>query len=305
MVGLLVAAIPAFLLLMLAEALSYRHLAKEAREAHVGYELRDARTSILMGLGNLGISAVWNVVALLAFAGLYLLTPLRIPMDSWWSWALLLVLFDLLFYVDHRFHHKVRAGWASHVVHHSSKHFNLSTAVRQPWTPFSTTLFFAPLPLLGFPPAAVALMSAIDLLYQFWIHTERIDRLPRPFEFIFNTPSHHRAHHGSDMVYLDINYGGVFIVWDRLFGTFQPELSRPNYGLMGNFESFNPLHVAFHEWSAIGRDVRRATHWRDRLGYVFGPPGWKPKASEPAGAPRSSTDVAQPRPAVPARPTDG
>jgi sterol desaturase/sphingolipid hydroxylase (fatty acid hydroxylase superfamily) len=143
---------------------------------------------------------------------------------------LLLVLFDLLFYVDHRVHHMVRAGWASHVVHHSSKHFNLATAVRQPWTPFSSTLFFAPLPLIGFPPAAVALMSAIDLLYQFWIHTERIDTLPRPVEFIFNTPSHHRAHHGSDRIYLDRNYGGVLIVWDRLFGTFQPERARPTYG---------------------------------------------------------------------------
>ncbi|MDQ8045823.1 MAG: sterol desaturase family protein [Solirubrobacteraceae bacterium] len=295
MVGLLVAAIPAFILLMVAEFLSYRHLAQEARESLSGYELRDTRTNILMGLGNLVVSAGWNALALVAFAGLYLLTPLRIAMDHAWSWVVLLVVYDLLYYWEHRAHHVIRAGWASHVVHHSSTHFNLSTAVRQPWTPFSSTLFFAPLPLLGFPPAAVALMSAIDLLYQFWIHTERIDRLPRPFEFVFNTPSHHRAHHGSDRQYLDRNYGGVFIVWDRLFGTFEPEVRRPTYGLLGGFESFDPFTVAFHEWRAIGRDVRRASSWRDRAGYVFGPPGWRPgprsdrsaapAADRPTGAP--------------------
>lgn len=290
MVGLLVAAIPAFILLMAAEALSYRHLAHEARAAHTGYELRDTRTNILMGLGNLAISGIWNVAALAAFAGLYLLTPLRIEMDSALSWALLLVLFDLLFYWDHRVHHVVRAGWASHVVHHSSQHFNLSTAVRQPWTPFSSTLFFAPLPLLGFPPAAVALASAIDLLYQFWIHTERIDRLPRPIEFVFNTPSHHRVHHGSDAEYLDRNYAGILILWDRLFGSFQAERARPNYGLTRNLAADqvgNPLQVAFHEWSSIARDVRAATSWRERAGYIFGPPGWRPAPRK-----RATTSVA-------------
>lgn len=290
MVGLLIAAIPAFLVLMFAEALSYRHLAQEAREEHTGYELRDTRTSIAMGLGNLAISGIWNIAALAVFAALYLLSPLRIPMDTWWSWALLLVLFDLLFYWDHRLHHVIRVGWASHVVHHSSQHFNLSTAVRQPWVPFSSTLFFLPLPLLGFPPAAVALISAIDLLYQFWIHTERIDRLPRWFEFVFNTPSHHRVHHGSDDDYLDRNYGGVFILWDRLFGTFRAEGARPHYGLTKNLDTFSPLRVAFHEWAAIGRDVRQATNWRDRAGYLFGPPGWTPRErpsqqSQPAPTP--------------------
>ena len=278
MIDLLVAAIPAFLLLMAAELLSYRHLAAEARETHEGYELRDTRTSILMGLGNLAIAGVWNIAALAIFAGIYLLSPLQIEMDSVWSWALLLVLFDFFFYWDHRLHHVIRVGWASHVVHHSSQHFNLSTAVRQPWVPFSSTLFFMPLPLLGFPPAAIALISAIDLLYQFWIHTERIDRMPRWFEAVFNTPSHHRVHHGSDDEYLDRNYGGVLIVWDRLFGTFQREGARPHYGLTKNIESFNPLKVAFHEWSAIAADVRGASTWRDRLGFMFGPPGWSPQA---------------------------
>ncbi len=279
MESLLIAAIPAFLLLMAVEALSYRHLAAEARGTLRGYERRDTRTSISMGLGYLAISGLWNAVALVAFAALYTLSPLRVDMGTWWSWVVLLVAFDALFYWDHRVHHRVRAGWASHVVHHSSEHFNLSTALRQPWTPFSSTLFFAPLPLLGFPPAAVATISAIDLLYQFWIHTERVDRLPRPIEFVMNTPSHHRVHHGSDPQYLDRNYGGVFIIFDRLFGTFTPESARPTYGLTSNIATFNPLRVAFHEWHAIGRDVRTARSWRERIGYAFGPPGWRPPAA--------------------------
>lgn len=278
MIDLLVAAIPAFILLMAAEALSYRHLAEEARAEHAGYELRDTRTSIAMGLGNLVIAGIWNLAALAIFAAVYLASPLRVEMDTVWSWVLLLVLFDFFFYWDHRLHHVIRVGWASHVVHHSSEHFNLSTAVRQPWVPFSSTLFFIPLPLLGFPPAAIALISAIDLLYQFWIHTERIDRMPRWFEAVFNTPSHHRVHHGSDDEYLDKNYGGVFIVFDRMFGSFQREHARPKYGLTKNIESFNPLRVAFHEWTAIARDVRGADRWRDRFGYVFGPPGWTPSS---------------------------
>jgi sterol desaturase/sphingolipid hydroxylase (fatty acid hydroxylase superfamily) len=279
MLDLLVAAIPAFLLLMGAEALSYRHLAAEAAAPHVGYEQRDTRTSISMGLGYLAISAGWNAVALVGFAALYTLTPLRFDMSAWWSWPVLLVAFDFLFYWDHRAHHRVRAGWASHVVHHSSEHFNLSTALRQPWTPLSSTVFFAPLPLLGVPPAAVATISAVDLLYQFWIHTERIDRLPRPVEWVFNTPSHHRVHHGSDHRYLDRNYGGVFIVFDRLFGTFTAQDARPTYGLTTNIDTFNPLRVAFHEWHALGRDIRRSRTWRERIGYAVGPPGWTPTST--------------------------
>ncbi|MBO9533971.1 MAG: sterol desaturase family protein [Solirubrobacteraceae bacterium] len=308
MVDLLVAAIPAFILLMAVEALSYKHMAEDAREASgdKGYEARDTRTSISMGLGYLAISGGWNIVALVAFAAIYSVSPLRIDMGSPWSWLLLLVLFDLLFYWDHRVHHRVRAGWASHVVHHSSEHFNLSTAVRQPWTPFSSTVFFAPLPLLGFPPAAVATISAIDLLYQFWIHTERVDRLPRPIEFVMNTPSHHRVHHGSDQDYLDRNYGGVFIIFDRMFGTFTPEGARPTYGLTTNINTFNPLRVAFHEWQAIGRDVRRARTWRERAGYTFGPPGWVPNgeaaptpvAAEPPAGDPTSPPLATDRPAA-------
>lgn len=296
MTGLLVASIPAFFLLMLAELLSYRHLAQEAREELAGYELRDTRTSLLMGTGNVVIAGVWNIVALVVFAALYSLSPLRIAMDTAWSWVLLLVVFDFFYYIEHRAHHRIRAGWASHVVHHSSQHFNLSTALRQPWTPMSSTFFFAPVSLLGFPPAALALMIAISMLYQFWIHTERIDRLPRPLEAILNTPAHHRVHHGSDADYLDRNYGGILIIWDRMFGTFIDETARPTYGLTTNVDSFNPLRVAFHEWAAIGHDVRTARRWRDRLGYLFGPPGWSPKTTAAPATATPAAPAGDPRP---------
>ena len=132
------------------------------------------------------------------------------------------------------------------------------------------------LPLLGVPPWMVFFSFSISLIYQFWIHTERIGRLARPIEFVFNTPSHHRVHHGMDPEYLDRNYGGILIIWDRLFGSFQPEIFRPHYGLTKPVDTFNIWELETHEYVAIARDVRAAKRWRDRLGYVFGPPGWSP-----------------------------
>jgi sterol desaturase/sphingolipid hydroxylase (fatty acid hydroxylase superfamily) len=139
--------------------------------------------------------------------------------------------------------------------------------------------FWAPLALLGFKPWMIFTQQAVSLMYQFWIHTERIGKLPRPIELVFNTPSHHRVHHGANDVYLDRNYGGILIIWDRIFGTFQGEEERVRYGLTKNINTFNPARVAFHEYAAILRDVRGATRWRDRLGYMFGGPAWKPEDS--------------------------
>ena len=133
-----------------------------------------------------------------------------------------------------------------------------------------------PLPLLGVPPWMVFFSFSLSLIYQFWIHTERIGRMWAPFEFVFNTPSHHRVHHGMDPEYLDKNYGGILIIWDRLFGTFQRELFRPHYGLTKPVDTFNIWTLQTHEYRAIARDVRAATGLRDRLGYLFGPPGWQP-----------------------------
>jgi len=188
--------------------------------------------------------------------------------------VLLFVADDFAYYWFHRVGHEVRVFWASHVTHHSSEHYNLSTALRQTWVPMAALPFWLPLALLGFKPWMIILQQAISLTYQFFIHTERVGKLPRPIELIFNTPSHHRAHHGSNDIYLDKNYGGITIIWDRLLGTFQAETERVKYGLTKNIETFNPIKVAAHEYAAIVRDVRAASSWRDRLGYVFRGPGW-------------------------------
>jgi sterol desaturase/sphingolipid hydroxylase (fatty acid hydroxylase superfamily) len=230
-------------------------------------------------------NTAWKIVVVAAYAGIYELTPLRVSSDNWWAWAALFFADELAYYWYHRLSHTVRLFWASHVVHHSSQHYNLSTALRQPWTPMTYFIFWIPLAVLGFPPWMILLEQSISLVFQFFIHTERVKRLPRPIEWAFNTPSHHRGHHGANEIYLDKNYGGILIVWDRLFGTFQPETERVVYGLTTNLETFNPVTVATHEWVAMIGDVRRARGWRDRFGYVFRGPGWKP-AGEEEEAPR-------------------
>jgi sterol desaturase/sphingolipid hydroxylase (fatty acid hydroxylase superfamily) len=192
------------------------------------------------------------------------------------SLATAMVMWDFLYYWDHRWMHEVRLLWGNHVTHHSSERYNLSTALRQPWSPFLTFWVFAPMPLLGIPASATAKAGQLNLLYQYWIHTEVVDRLPAPLEKVLNTPSHHRVHHGANPQYLDKNYGGILIIWDRMFGTFEPELRRIKYGLTKNIDTYNPLRIAYHELLDIARDVRTAHTVGDRLRYVFGRPGWKP-----------------------------
>jgi sterol desaturase/sphingolipid hydroxylase (fatty acid hydroxylase superfamily) len=162
------------------------------------------------------------------------------------------------------------------VVHHSSTHYNFSTALRQKWTPMLTLPFWMPLALIGIPPWVIFTAMAWSLTYQFFLHTEKIDKMPAWFEAVFNTPSHHRVHHGSDADYLDVNYAGILIIWDRLFSSFVPETHRPTYGLTKNIDTSNPFKVAFGEFVNIGRDVRTARGIKAKLGYTFGPPGWQP-----------------------------
>jgi sterol desaturase/sphingolipid hydroxylase (fatty acid hydroxylase superfamily) len=183
---------------------------------------------------------------------------------------------DFAFYWHHRLEHENRVFWASHVNHHSSRHFNLSTALRQPWTPVTSLVFFPPLALIGIRPWLIMVAGGFNLIYQYWVHTECIRTLPRAFELVFNTPSHHRVHHGSNAEYLDKNYAGILIVWDRLFGTFEPERARVVYGLTKNISTFNPFVIAFHEYVAIATDLRIAATWRDRAGIVWHGPEWRP-----------------------------
>jgi sterol desaturase/sphingolipid hydroxylase (fatty acid hydroxylase superfamily) len=283
-------AIPVFALFMALEAIALRVLDEDDPAR---YELRDTRTNLLMGFGSLLVNGTARVGALLGYAALYVLTPLRLDAHRWYTWLFAIVVVDLLYYAQHRAAHRVRILWAAHQAHHNSQRFNLSTAVRQKWNPWWELLVWVPLPLLGLPPWLIFTAFSVNLIFQFFVHTERVDRLPAPIEFIFNTPSHHRVHHASDPDYLDRNYAGILIVWDRLFGSYVDETHRPTYGLTTNVDSFNPFRLQYHEYAAIWRDVRSARSWRERLGYLFAPPGWQPHASgTPAG--RASLTSAAP-----------
>ncbi|MEW2328026.1 sterol desaturase family protein [Micromonospora chersina] len=266
-------AVPAFLLLIIIEAVSYRFLPDDEER---GYELRDTTTSLSMGLGSQIIGFPWKLLTVGVYAALWTVAPVHLSPGNWWTWVIVFFADDFAYYWFHRLHHEVRVLWASHVVHHSSVYYNLSTALRQSWTPMTSLPFWLPLALLGIPPWMIFLQQSVSLLYQFFLHTERVGVLARPIEFVFNTPSHHRVHHGSNAEYLDRNYGGILIVWDRLFGSFEPERAPARYGLTKNIQTFNPLRVATHEFAAIWSDVRHATSWRHRLGYLFGRPGWQP-----------------------------
>ncbi|UHG89375.1 sterol desaturase family protein [Spirosoma oryzicola] len=263
-------AIPGFVLLLVAEVVVTAIQQKDY------YELKDTSSSLAMGIGNVIVGFVGKVIVFGAYSLVYQFRLFTFDMTQWWSWAILFFADDLSYYWFHRISHSSRYFWASHVVHHSSMKYNLGTALRQTWTGTlsGSFLFWIWLPLIGFSPVAVMTMQSISLLYQFWIHTEHINKLPAPIEFIFNTPSHHRVHHGSDLAYLDKNHAGILIIWDRLFGTFEPEKDRPTYGLTKNVGSHNPVRIAFHEWIEIGQDLRRAGSFGNALGYLFGPPGW-------------------------------
>ena len=272
-------AIPFFLLLLILEWTAARRLEHiEADRAPSGaFHARDSWASISMGLVSVATMGAWKFLALLGYAAIYTyLAPWHLPATQWYTWVIALVGVDLLFYCYHRTAHRVRLIWATHQAHHSSEYFNFATALRQKWNNSGEILMWIPLPLLGVPPWMVFASFSVSLIYQFWIHTERIGKLWRPIEFVFNTPSHHRVHHGMDPEYLDKNYGGILIIWDRLFGSFQPELFRPHYGLTKPVGTFNIWTLQTHEYVTMARDVRSAPRWRDKLGYIFGPPGWEP-----------------------------
>ena len=240
------------------------------------YEFKDAGTSILMGLGNVTIGLVTKVMILAIFMFIYKYKLLTISF-AWWSWAILLFAEDFCYYWFHRISHQSRFFWASHVVHHSSKKYNLSTALRQTWSgSFYTFIFWLPLIIIGFHPVMVMVQMSISLIYQYWIHTEVINKMPNWFEAIFNTPSHHRVHHATNAQYLDRNHAGIFIIWDRLFNTFEPEIEKPVYGLVKNIETYNPIKIAFIEWFEMFKDFSTSKiSLKNRLLYLIKPPGWR------------------------------
>jgi sterol desaturase/sphingolipid hydroxylase (fatty acid hydroxylase superfamily) len=262
-------AIPGFVVLLLLEAW---YSWKEHKDL---YEVRDTFSSLAMGIGNVISGFLSKLLVFGAFTLVYKFRLFTLPF-TWWMWVLAFFADDLSYYWFHYTSHNIRWFWASHVVHHSSQRYNLSTALRQTWTGNLTGgfVFWMWMPLLGFHPIVVMLMQQISLIYQFWIHTEAVHLLPRPIEFIFNTPSHHRVHHGSNLKYLDKNHGGILIIWDRLFRTFQPEEERPTYGLTKNIETYNPVRIAFKEWGEMFNSAWRSRSFRNWWNYLYRPPGW-------------------------------
>lgn len=242
------------------------------------YYGKDTLVSLSMLILTAFVEFIPKLLAFIAFYFLHEISPLRdIVQRQWWAWTVLFFADDFAYYWFHRMNHEVRLFWAGHVPHHSSVKLNFGTALRQGvGERLHKFLFWMWLPLLGFDPIMMLMMMAINLFYQFWVHTELVDKLPQPIEWIFNTPSHHRVHHASNIRYLDCNHAGVLIIWDRLFGTFSEEkhTEKPIYGLTKNIESYHPITVATHEYQAIWQDVRRASKWSDKLKYIFYAPGW-------------------------------
>lgn len=268
-------AVPFFAAMIAAEAWwTHRHGFDEY------HDNRDTWGNILLGFGSI----VWGVLFGLATIYIYLfayeLAPFKFPADAWWTWVALFFVDDFVYYVFHRVSHESRLFWNFHVVHHSSSHYNLSVAVRQSW--FSGILhwlFYAPIMLLGFAPWMFAVMHGFNLIYQFWIHTKLVDKLG-PLEYVLNTPSHHRVHHGVNDAYLDKNYAGVLIIWDRLFGSFTPETEEPRYGIIKPLDSYNPFWINTHAWAEMFVAMRQRHGLMAKLRCVFSSP-----YMEPAGLP--------------------
>lgn len=246
------------------------------------FEMRDTTASLLMGFGSSITALLLGGFVVSAYQAVHQIAVFEVGY-SWWAFVLCFFGEDLAYYWFHRVSHERRWFWASHMVHHTSQYYNLSTALRQTWTGRMsfTFIFWLPLLAIGFSPVMVLFFQGVSLVYQFWIHTEQIDRMG-PFEWVFNTPSHHRVHHATNPRYLDSNYAGVLIIWDRLFGTFVGELVEddpPRYGVITNIGTFNPAKIAFVEWIGIFRDIAAARSIGDAWHYLWGPPGWSPDGS--------------------------
>ncbi len=237
------------------------------------FDRKDTWTNIALGFGSVGFGLLFGLFNGLVYLWLYEITPLKMPLNAWWAWVILFVADDFLYYWFHRISHESRFFWNFHVVHHSSNKYNLSVAVRQSWfSGVAHWIFYLPLALLGFPLWAYLTMHGFNLLYQFWIHTELIDKLPKPIEYFFNTPSHHRVHHGVNLQYQDKNYSGVLMIWDRMFGTFEPEIEKVRYGITTPLKSYNWLWINSHAWAEMSAAIRTRKTLSGKLRCIFGAP---------------------------------
>jgi sterol desaturase/sphingolipid hydroxylase (fatty acid hydroxylase superfamily) len=260
------------------------------------YESGDTGANLLIAVIGFVVNTAFKMGTLLWFSWVHEFSFLNVTMNGW-GWLMLLIAGDLINYIFHYLGHRSRIFWAAHVVHHSSVKYNLTTAVRMPvMNFFYRFVFWTPLCLLGFPPYAVLIAESVIFLYQFWLHTKYIGKLGW-LELVFNTPSHHRVHHGSDAHYIDKNFGGILIVWDRLFGTFAEEKEPPTFGITHNIHSNHVGRILFHEWRAIAADLRRERRGYALMKILLGRPAARPHlrpdtpVSEPGGRAKAKSWV--------------
>ncbi len=236
------------------------------------WDVKDTWAAIAVGIGNLVTSAMFKTILFTIILFCYNLVPWYVP-HTWWSYVLCFFVLDFCRYWAHRISHEQRFWWATHVTHHSSEQYNFTVSFRLSWVQHIKVIFFIPIPLLGFDPFVFFICNQIAVLYQFWLHTELIKKLPKPIEFFFTTPSHHRVHHGRDDKYMDKNYGSTFIIFDRMFGTFYPEEEKPDYGITKPPKGYNPAWLVFHEFVDIFRDMMKYRSLKSWWLILFGSPG--------------------------------
>ncbi|SHF01061.1 Sterol desaturase/sphingolipid hydroxylase, fatty acid hydroxylase superfamily [Cnuella takakiae] len=236
------------------------------------YDKKETIGSICVGVGNVIINFLLKVSLFYLVIGMYNALPWRMAFN-WWTFIPCYIIFDLCSYWAHRISHQQRFWWATHVVHHSSEFYNLTVSFRLSWVQHLKLIFFLPVALIGFHPIIFFVVNQIAVLFQFWVHTEYIRKLHPAIEYIFATPSNHRVHHGSQELYINKNYGATFIIWDRMFGTYQAETEQPVYGITSNIEDkANPLYINFHEYKEMWQDIKQAQGWRSKLFFLFGDP---------------------------------
>lgn len=284
MVAITILAIPMYFGLMALE-LVYEAITKKRT-----YRLSDAVTNISTGTLQQTTGVFFSIIKIGIYSEIYdHFAFYQLPNNAW-TFIALFILYDLAYYWEHRLAHTVSLFWGGHVVHHQSEDYNLSVALRQTSTGFIWGFpFFLPMALMGFDPNMLLLIGGLNLLYQFWIHTEHIDRLPNWFEAVLNTPSHHRVHHGRNPKYIDKNFAGVFIFWDRLFGTFKLEEERPTYGVTVPIKSWNPVYANFAHYIDLYKTTRQSRSFSDTLKMLFNKPGWLPSYLGGYQAPQEPT----------------
>jgi len=239
------------------------------------YRFNDAVTNLNLGIGSQVVGAMTKGLLFLAYLYLYE-NRIYTFENTWWAWVLLFLGVDFFYYWFHRASHEINALWAAHIVHHQSEDYNLSVALRQSWFQgWFSWAFYLPLAVVGFDPIMFAAMVSFNTLYQFWIHTTTIKTMG-PFEWIFNTPSHHRVHHGSNPKYIDRNHAGSLIIWDRVFGTFQKEEEDVVYGITSPLNSWNPVWANFHYWADLWQLSKQSKGF-DKVRVFLKPPGWQPE----------------------------